>query len=121
MQALPITAAYLPIVYSAAVYAPHLPLLTRLLFLANAAIQASMAAMSSLPFAIGQVQDLGLIFLNAMTKDIAARVPDPDRAIATALLSCATATAALGICLIIVGRHASPPLTHISTPYARNA
>eukprot|EP00892_Ulva_mutabilis_P012584 jgi/Ulvmu1/9699/UM055_0037.1 len=102
--ALPITAAYLPIVYSAAVYAPHLPLLTRLLFLANAAIQASMAALSSLPFAIGQVQDLGLIFLNAMTKDIAATVPDPDRALATALLSCAVATAALGVCLIIVGR-----------------
>jgi sulfate permease, SulP family len=106
MQAMPIAAAYLPIVYSAAVYAPYLPLLTRLLFLANALIQGAVALCSSLPFAIGQVQDLGLIFLNAMTKDISQRMhgEDPSVVVATAILSCSLATAVLGLCLIIVGR-----------------
>lgn len=56
MQAMPITAAYLPIVYSDIVYAPYLPLLTRMLFLANAMIQWSVAGMSSMHCAIGQVQ-----------------------------------------------------------------
>lgn len=56
MQAMPITAAYLPIVYSDIIYAPYLPLLTRMLFLANACIQWAVAGMSSMHFAIGQVQ-----------------------------------------------------------------
>ena len=56
MQAMPITAAYLPIVYSDIVYADYLPLLTRMLFLANACIQWAVAGMSSMHCAIGQVQ-----------------------------------------------------------------
>jgi hypothetical protein len=103
---MPITAAYLPIVYSELIYAPYLPLLTRMLFLANACIQWAVAGMSSMHCAIGQVQDLGLIFLNAMTKDIAMRLEGqpPEKIVATALMACSLSTALLGLCLMFVGR-----------------
>lgn len=52
------------------------------------------------------VQDLGLIFLNAMTKDIAMRLEGepPEKIVATALIACSASTALLGLCLMFVGR-----------------
>ena len=52
------------------------------------------------------MQDLGLIFLNAMTKDIALRLQGeaPEKVVATALLACSLSTALLGLCLLFVGR-----------------
>lgn len=62
----------------APVYAPHLALLAKLLFLSSAIHQLIFVLASSLPFAVGQVQDVGLIFLSAMASSVAgASAPTP--------------------------------------------
>lgn len=98
--------------YGHPAFAAVMPQLSRLLVLSNAAQQLVATLMSGLPFAVGQVQDLGLIFLNAMTSDIAEQLRGEAEAkvVGTAMLACALSTIALGIALVFFGRHApSPP------------
>lgn len=61
-------------------YEPHLPQLAKLAFLASAIHQTVFLLSSTLPFAVGQVQDVGLIFLSAMASSIAVRCIDEVRA-----------------------------------------
>ena len=53
------------------IYAPHLAMLVKLLFLSSAIHQLAFVLCSTLPFAVGQVQDVGLIFLSAMASSVA--------------------------------------------------
>jgi sulfate permease, SulP family len=68
--------------------------------------QFVIARCSTLPFAVGQVQDLGLILMAAMTTDIQRRlIGEPEaKVIGTAILASAMTTAMLGVCLYIAGR-----------------
>ena len=52
----------------AGMYAPYLDRLTKLGFLASGLHQAVFTLTSSLPCAVGQVQDVGLVFLAAMVQ-----------------------------------------------------
>lgn len=106
VQALPITIAFARITYSHPVFAKLQPQLSRLLIAANATHAFVGAMLSRLPFTVAQVQDLGLIFLNAMTSDIAVRLKgEPEEVIVgTALVACSLATMLLGLVLIVVGR-----------------
>lgn len=54
-------------------YEAYLPQLAKLAFLSSAVHQTVFLLCSTLPFAVGQVQDVGLIFLSAMASSIAAR------------------------------------------------
>lgn len=49
-------------------YAPYLDRLTKLGFLASGLHQLVFTVASSLPFAVGQVQDVGLVFLASMVR-----------------------------------------------------
>ena len=49
-------------------YAPYLDRLTKLGFLASGLHQLVFTLSSSLPFAVGQVQDVGLVFLASMVR-----------------------------------------------------
>jgi SulP family sulfate permease len=67
--------------------------------------QFAFTAFSSLPYAVGQVQDAGLIFLSAMTSSIALELMnDPQSIISTCLFTTAIATLLLGIVLVELGR-----------------
>lgn len=61
-----------------------------------------------MPFAVGQVQDAGLIFLSSMTTTVAeycrARSLPDEVLLSTALVVVALATATLGLALIGIGR-----------------
>lgn len=88
--------------------APYLPDLVRLVLLSSAVHAAAFVALSSMPFAVGQVQDAGLIFLSSMTTTVAeycrARSLSDEVLLSTALVVVALATATLGLALIGIGR-----------------
>jgi sulfate permease, SulP family len=108
VQALPITIAFARITYSHPTFNQVQPQLSRLLIASNATHAFVGALLSRLPFAVAQVQDLGLIFLNAMTTDVAHRLQgQPQEVIVgTAMVACSIATMLLGLVLIIVGKYA---------------
>jgi sulfate permease, SulP family len=121
LQALPVTIAFARITYSHPTFSKVQAPLSRLLIAANGTHALVGALLSRLPFAVAQVQDLGLIFLNAMTSDIAKRLEgQPHEVIVgTAMMACSLATMLLGVVLIIVGRCVLPCLAcHAFVPEA---
>ena len=88
-------------------YGPVLGALAKLAFLSSGVHQAVFTARSTLPFAVGQVQDIGLIVLSAMTGDVAERAraagAPAASAVATALVALAGATLFVGVFLIALG------------------
>jgi sulfate permease, SulP family len=101
-----VTVAFAGILYNHPAFAAALPRLSRLMVLANAAHQFVISMFSALPFAIAQVQDLGLIFLNAMASNIADRLrgEPTEKLVGTAVVASAVSTMVLGICLYFIGR-----------------
>lgn len=83
--------------------------LARFSFFSAAVHQAIFTLCSSLPFAVGQPQDVGLIFLSSMATGIAdlgreLKLSD-DMMVGTALLTNAVATVIVGVLTLIVGKH----------------
>ena len=62
----PVAISFTTIIFSHPIFAPYLPSLSKLVLFSSAVHQASFTSFSTLPFAVGQVQDAGLIFLSAM-------------------------------------------------------
>ena len=106
LQALPVSVAFANILYGAALYKPFLPSLARLMLFSNAVQQLVVTPLSSLHFTVGQVQDIGLILLNAMTKNIAKRMEGDavERVVGTAMMASSLSTMILGLCLVMVGK-----------------
>ncbi|KAG2444838.1 hypothetical protein HXX76_001579 [Chlamydomonas incerta] len=104
---MPTLIAYAAIVFKAPIYAPYLDSLVRFFFFSSALHQLVFVALSSLPFAIGQVQDVGLIFLSAMATDIALQVTGPDAAavaLGSALCTMTLSTFIVGLLTVIVAK-----------------
>ena len=101
---IPCLYGYSGIIYRAGVFQPALPELAKLVILSSAVHQLVFSAKSSLPFAIAQVQDAGLIFLSAMASRIAANTQSAKEAVATTVVCLSLATASLGLCVWAVGR-----------------
>jgi hypothetical protein len=99
---------YAAIIFSHPAFASHRTQLTSLVILSSAVHQTVFTSCSTLPFAIGQVQDAGLIFLSSMAGTIADRGVHEgwgvDAILATTLVSLALSTSALGVALIIIGQ-----------------
>ena len=96
------------------IYRPFLTLLAKLLFLSSAIHQLVFALCSTLPFAVGQVQDVGLIFLSAMASSVAEICTragrSPEMALSTSLLTLTCSTCLVGIVIIAVGELIRPLL-----------
>lgn len=118
---LPCTLAYVAIMFPSKRFIPFMPALSRLVFLGSAIHQVTFSCLSSLPFAIGQVQDVGLIFLSAMSTSVTSLLPvsgetEEEQAaterlmVTTTLLAMTLSTAITGVLLIIVGKCGHPPL-----------
>lgn len=82
--------------------------LSKLVIFSSLVHQLGFLLFSSLDFAIGTVQDAGLIFLSAMANTIANQMQKDghttDEIVATTLVLLSSGTALLGVCLIVVGR-----------------
>ena len=117
----PVTISFSAIIFKHPVFAPYLPQLSRLVIASSMVHQTCFAAWSTLPFAVGQVQDAGLIFLSAIASGIATRAQadhdqspcafacDADDAlapavVATTLITLGACTCALGAMLVVAGR-----------------
>ena len=106
---LPVTLAFVQIIFRSSRFAPYASALAKLAFFGSAIHQMVFCFRSSLPFAIGQIQDVGLIFLSAMSTSIvnyleAAGEKSDAVLLKTTLLSITMSTTIVGILLIIVGK-----------------
>ncbi|GLI60655.1 hypothetical protein VaNZ11_002855 [Volvox africanus] len=104
---MPTLIAYAAIVFKAPLYAPYIDSLCRFFFFSSGIHQLVFVGLSTLPFAIGQVQDVGLIFLSAMASDIALQVTGPDAAavaLGSSLLAMTLSTFIVGLLTVVVAR-----------------
>ncbi|CAM9587850.1 unnamed protein product, partial [Phaeothamnion confervicola] len=108
VMCIPVLYGYAAIIFSSAVFGPFMPALAKLVLLSSVVHQTTFSLLSTLPFAIGQVQDAGLIFLSKITTNVARRLAEEDApdevVVATAVASTAIGTAALGLCLCAIGK-----------------
>lgn len=102
---IPIAVSFCSIIFRHTAYQHHIQYLVRLVLFSSLVHQLAFSKFSSLPFAIGQVQDAGLIFLSAMAASIANNlVNSPDQIVPTALFTLAICTFLLGGALIVVSK-----------------
>lgn len=121
---IPTLVAYTHIVFAAPIFSVnYLPYLLKTVMLSSVVHQGTFTALSSMGFAVGQVQDVGLIFLAAIVKDIVRRfevegkvfpaktaafsAKEEDSAaavVATSLWACSIATGLTGFVVFAVGR-----------------
>ena len=94
-------------VFKDPLYHPYIEPLCKLFFLASALHQVVVCLRSDVPNAVGQVQDVGLIFLSAMASSVAALCTaagrDAASALGTSLLTMAASTLLVGLGLVAVG------------------
>ena len=97
---IPITISFCTIIYQHAAYEHYMPQLIKIVLFSSIIHQLAFSYCSSLPFAIGQVQDAGLIFLSAMASSIAESCHDQRHIVPTTLV-------VLSICTFILGSNRS--------------
>ena len=99
--------AYAAIIFADPFFGPYKDQLVKLVLFSSLIHQACFSAKSSLPFAIGQVQDAGLIFLSQMATSLVAKCKEADlpdeEIITTSLVGLACSTAVLGAALWLTG------------------
>ncbi|ETW00146.1 hypothetical protein, variant [Aphanomyces invadans] len=105
--AIPTMYGYAAIIFSHPDFATFMPILTKLVMLSSVVHQIMFSLLSSLPFAIGQVQDAGLIFLSAIATSICVKLgPDAslEAKVSTTVVTIGLSTALLGITLVALGK-----------------
>lgn len=107
----PLMISFAQIIFRDPEFQPYMNDLVKLVLVSAAVHQICFTFVSSLPFAMGQVQDAGLIFLSAMCSSIIKSLHDSrgddfsmDEVLATTLFTMAVSTAALGAALIVTGK-----------------
>ncbi|KAE9120100.1 hypothetical protein PF010_g7626 [Phytophthora fragariae] len=98
---------YAVILFSHKDFEDFMPALSKLVMFSSVVHQVMFTLMSSLPFSIGQVQDAGLIFLSTMATSICDSLGDDvpvEAKVTTSIVTIGIATAALGVCLVVMGK-----------------
>ena len=106
---IPIGISFCSIIFRDQEFSSVEPALVKLVLFSSVVHQLVFTTFSTLPFAVGQVQDAGLIFLSAIASDIASCYQaNNDMSfydmIATVLVCLSLSTAVLGTLLIITGK-----------------
>jgi SulP family sulfate permease len=107
----PLMISFAQIIFRDPEFQPYMNDLVKLVLVSAAVHQICFTCVSSLPFAMGQVQDAGLIFLSAMCSSIIKTLHETrgddfsmKEVLATTLFTMAVSTAALGAALIVTGK-----------------
>lgn len=95
--------SFASIIFRDHAFSPYMPALIKLVLFSSLTHQLCFTQFSSLPFAVGQVQDAGLIFLSSMASSIVTSV-SAENLIPTTLFLLAISTACLGIMLMLIGK-----------------
>jgi len=105
---LPVMFSFGSIIYHDDFFRPYLAVMMKLTVVSGAVHQIVFSTLSSLPFAVGQVQDAGLIFLSAMATDLVQRLKsigaDDEAILATLTIGLSAYTAVMGAALVLVGK-----------------
>ncbi|KAK9824383.1 hypothetical protein WJX72_009880 [[Myrmecia] bisecta] len=104
---IPVMAAFAGTIFQSPFFKPVIGKLIKLVFLSSCVHQATFTIKSTLPFAVGQVQDVGLIFLSAMANSVVAMGSTQglpfEEVLGTVLLTLAVSTFTVGVLIIITG------------------
>jgi SulP family sulfate permease len=100
----PVSISFCAIIFRDEAFDEYMPSLVKLVLFSSAIHQLCFSLFSSLPFAVGQVQDAGLIFLSAMAGSVASSCSKPENIVPSALFILGLSTAILGVMLIIVSK-----------------
>ena len=100
---IPVSFSFAAIIFRSEEFSTQLSSLSKLVLISSAIHQLCFSYFSSLPFAIGQVQDAGLVFLAAIADSIATNV-DHDKIIPTTLVILPICTTILGVLMFVVGK-----------------
>lgn len=104
---LPVLMSFGSIIYRDEAFAPYLPVLIKLTVVSGMVHQLCFSTFSTLPFAVGQVQDAGLIFLSSIASDLvhslSSRGCSIEEVLATVTIGLGLATALLGLGLVVMG------------------
>lgn len=105
---IPVVMSFGNIIYQNTAFAPYMPVLIKLTMVSGVVHQLCFSAFSSLPFAVGSVQDAGLIFLSHMATDMVQYCQNQGYnnqvMLATVTVGLGLAAAVLGVGLIVVGK-----------------
>eukprot|EP00535_Pseudo-nitzschia_heimii_P013035 CAMPEP_0197194584 /NCGR_PEP_ID=MMETSP1423-20130617/29517_1 /TAXON_ID=476441 /ORGANISM="Pseudo-nitzschia heimii, Strain UNC1101" /LENGTH=616 /DNA_ID=CAMNT_0042648031 /DNA_START=127 /DNA_END=1977 /DNA_ORIENTATION=+ len=108
MIVLPVIMSFGNIIYRDDAFAEYMPVLIKLTMVSGMVHQLCFSIFSTLKFAVGSVQDAGLIFLSKMAADMVVycRVNnhDDETMLATVTVGLGGAAAALGVGLIIISK-----------------
>lgn len=103
----PVLISFGSIIYHDDFFRPYIPLLVKLCVVSGVCHQICFSTFSSLPFAVGQVQDAGLIFLSKIASDLVRRCKEEghndEEILATVTIGLGLCTALLGLGLLIIG------------------
>lgn len=102
VMSIPALYGYAAIIFRAHAFKTNEAALAKLVLFSSIIHQTIFCLKSSLPFAIGQVQDAGLIFLSTMATAISVHLTEKD-AIPTTLFVLSLSTFSLGISVYIIG------------------
>ena len=99
---------YAAVIFNHPVFDNHMNALSKLVIFSSLVHQLGFFLFSTLDFAIGTVQDAGLIFLSAMANTIANRMINDghseDEILSTTLVLLSLGTATLGLLLVVMGK-----------------
>ncbi|KAG7383550.1 hypothetical protein PHYPSEUDO_003587 [Phytophthora pseudosyringae] len=104
---IPCMYGYAAIIFGHPDFARFMPALSKLVMFSSVVHQVMFTLLSSLPFAIGQVQDAGLIFLSAIATSICNSLGEDvplEAKVTTTVVTIGLATASLGVVLVLLGK-----------------
>lgn len=104
IMCIPVTISFCTIIYRDKGFETYLPQLVKLVLFSSMIHQWAFTYFSSLPFAIGQVQDAGLIFLSAMASDIVQGCAREEQIVPTTIVVLPICTFLLGGMLVVVAK-----------------
>jgi len=108
IMCVPCLYGYTSVIFNNVAFQPHINALSKLVLFSSIIHQASFTMFSSLPFAIGQVQDAGLIFLsqmaNSMANSMIAEGASDVEIVSTTIVVLGVATSLLGVVLVLMGK-----------------
>lgn len=104
VMCIPIMISFTSIIFRDEAYRAALPSLIKIVLFSCLVHQISFSTFSGLTFAVGQVQDAGLIFLSAMATSIVSGCHSQEGIIPTTLVVLSIYTALLGAMLILLGK-----------------
>ena len=105
---LPVLMSFGAIIYQDEAFNPYMNILIKLTVTSGVVHQICFSTLSTFPFAVGQVQDAGLIFLSSMSAALVryskSQGADDETLLATATVGLSLCTAVLGLALIVIGK-----------------